>query len=65
MPIIKRSMKEFNSSQEIMLGYSDSNKDGDLYVSSHFRHFSIVYARVVFSLENIIVELPKYFQHQL
>ncbi|MDC0504684.1 phosphoenolpyruvate carboxylase [Amylibacter sp.] len=34
VPIIRRSMKEFNSAQEVMLGYSDSNKDGGFICST-------------------------------
>ena len=33
-PIIRHSMKEKNSTQEVMLGYSDSNKDGGFICST-------------------------------
>ena len=32
---------------------------------AHFGHFSIVYSKTISFLENIIVELQMYFQHQL
>ena len=33
-PIVKRSLKDQNSVQEVMLGYSDSNKDGGFLTST-------------------------------
>ncbi|NKB37431.1 MAG: phosphoenolpyruvate carboxylase [Gammaproteobacteria bacterium] len=33
-PVIRRSLKGQNSSQEVMIGYSDSNKDGGFFTSN-------------------------------
>jgi len=47
------------------LNKTSPSQKSRLFNFSHFGHFSMVYAKIISSLEKIIVELQQYFQHRL